>query len=160
MKNILKFKTVLFFAVLLFSFAFFVSAANPFDIKFPVQELENCASLDQCKVYCDDASHTDACIAFGQKYGLTDKNQAEQARALKNGGPGNCQTGETCKTYCADQSHINECLNFAEKHGLDEDVKVHIIPLGGKFKVGSFELEFVNVTHSIPPISEAAVLSR
>ncbi len=40
--------------------------------------------------------------------------------------------------------------NKLKEHGLDEDVKVHIIPLGGKFKVGSFDLEFVNVTHSIP----------
>jgi ribonuclease J len=40
--------------------------------------------------------------------------------------------------------------NKLKEHGLDEDVKVHVIPLGGKFKVGSFDLEFVNVTHSIP----------
>src|SRR5436190_2496247 len=54
-----------------------------------------------------------------------------------------------CPVYCTPfaAALLN---NKLKEHGLDEDVKVHIIPLGGKFKVGSFDLEFVNVTHSIP----------
>ena len=54
-----------------------------------------------------------------------------------------------CPIYCTPfaAALLN---NKLKEHGLDEDVKVHIIPLGGKFKVGSFDLEFVNVTHSIP----------
>ncbi|MEP7173109.1 MAG: ribonuclease J, partial [Aestuariivirga sp.] len=54
-----------------------------------------------------------------------------------------------CPIYCTPfaAALLN---NKLKEHGLDEDVKVHIIPLGGKFKVGSFDLEFINVTHSIP----------
>ena len=54
-----------------------------------------------------------------------------------------------CPVYCTPfaAALLN---NKLKEHGLDEDVKVHVIPLGGKFKVGSFDLEFVNVTHSIP----------
>ncbi len=133
MKNILKFKTVFFTTAIAFSFAFLAYAANPFDIKFPIPELGNCGSLDQCKAYCDDLSHGDVCAAFGQKYGLTDKTQVAQAQALKDGGPGGCQTTEACKTYCADQSHADECLSFAEKHGLiSKDDAVKAKKLAGK----------------------------
>ena len=54
-----------------------------------------------------------------------------------------------CPVYCTPfaAAILN---NKLKEHGLDEDVKVHIIPLGGKFKIGGFDLEFVNVTHSIP----------
>ena len=54
-----------------------------------------------------------------------------------------------CPIYCT--PFAAELLNNKLKeHGLDEEVKVHIIPLGGKFRIGGFDLEFVNVTHSIP----------
>jgi ribonuclease J len=54
-----------------------------------------------------------------------------------------------CPIYCT--PFAAELLgNKLKEHGLDEDVKVHVIPLGGKFRIGEFELEFVNVTHSIP----------
>jgi ribonuclease J len=54
-----------------------------------------------------------------------------------------------CPVYCTPfaAAILN---NKLKEHGLDEDVKVHIIPLGGKLKIGGFDLEFVNVTHSIP----------
>ena len=54
-----------------------------------------------------------------------------------------------CPIYCTPfaAALLN---NKLREHGLDEEIKVHIIPLGGRFKVGSFDLEFVNVTHSIP----------
>ena len=54
-----------------------------------------------------------------------------------------------CPIYCT--PFAAQLLgNKLKEHGLDEVVKVHVIPLGGKFKVGGFDLEFVNVTHSIP----------
>jgi ribonuclease J len=54
-----------------------------------------------------------------------------------------------CPVYCTPfaAALLN---NKLKEHGLDEDVKVHVIPLAGRFKVGGFDLEFVNVTHSIP----------
>ena len=54
-----------------------------------------------------------------------------------------------CPIYCTPFAAAL-LYNKLKEHGLDEVIKVHIIPLGGKFKVGSFDLEFVNVTHSIP----------
>jgi ribonuclease J len=34
--------------------------------------------------------------------------------------------------------------------GLEEDVPINILPMGSRFQVGSFNLEYVTVTHSIP----------
>ncbi len=64
-----------------------------------------------------------------------------------------------CPVYCTPfaAALLN---NKLKEHGLDEDVKVHIIPLGGKFKVGSYELEFVNVTHSIPESCALLIKSK
>jgi ribonuclease J len=54
-----------------------------------------------------------------------------------------------CPVYC---TAFTAALlkNKLFEHGLDEDVKVNVMPLGGKFTVGRFDLEYVNVTHSIP----------
>jgi len=37
-----------------------------------------------------------------------------------------------------------------EEEGILDDVPLHIIPLGGELKLGPFELEFIDITHSIP----------
>jgi ribonuclease J len=54
-----------------------------------------------------------------------------------------------CPIYC---TAFTAALlkNKLFEHGLDEDVEVNVIPLGRTFKVGGFNLEYINVTHSIP----------
>jgi ribonuclease J len=37
-----------------------------------------------------------------------------------------------------------------EEAGILDEVPLHIIPLGGELKLGPFELEFIDITHSIP----------
>ena len=37
-----------------------------------------------------------------------------------------------------------------EEEGILDDVPLHIVPLGGSLKLGAFELEFIDITHSIP----------
>jgi ribonuclease J len=37
-----------------------------------------------------------------------------------------------------------------EEEGILDDVPLHIVPLGGELKLGPFELEFIDITHSIP----------
>ncbi|MBI5003485.1 hypothetical protein HZC00_00105 [Candidatus Kaiserbacteria bacterium] len=87
-------------------------------ITFPIAELGNCNSKDECKAYCDDSTHADACLAFGERTGLMKKEEVAQARSLaKQRGPGNCQ-GLACKKYCDDPSHADECIAFAKEHNL------------------------------------------
>jgi ribonuclease J len=37
-----------------------------------------------------------------------------------------------------------------EEAGLLDEVPLHVVPLGGSLKLGPFELEFIDITHSIP----------
>jgi ribonuclease J len=43
------------------------------------------------------------------------------------------------------------------EHGLDEEVPLRIKPLGSRFSVGNFDLEYIAVTHSIPEPSALAI---
>ncbi len=86
-------------------------------ITFPISELGDCGSKSECKLYCDDASHRDACFTFAQSHGLMNKDQVSTARVLlSKKGPGGCSNRESCKTYCDDTAHTDECIKFAESH--------------------------------------------
>lgn len=36
------------------------------------------------------------------------------------------------------------------EHALEDEVEINILPLGGAFQIGVFDLRFINLTHSIP----------
>ena len=44
-----------------------------------------------------------------------------------------------------------------EEAGLKERVRVNVVPLHGKLKLGPFEIEFVSITHSIPEPNALAI---
>jgi len=44
-----------------------------------------------------------------------------------------------------------------EEAGLDERVKLKIVPLGGRVKLGPFEIDFISITHSIPEPNALAI---
>ncbi len=114
-------KTLVFGAVsgALFAVALFALAAS---VTFPVAELGNCGSKEECRAYCETADHKEACIGFAQAHGLFSKDEAAKARALiGKTGPGGCR-GEECKAYCEDAAHQEECYKFAKENGLvDKD---------------------------------------
>jgi hypothetical protein len=88
-------------------------------IVFPIPELGSCASKPECKLYCDNSSHIDACISWGQAHGLFTVGEAQKAREfLKIKGPGGC-VGIACKLYCSLGAHIAECMEFARTHASD-----------------------------------------
>ena len=94
-------------------------------ITFPIAELGNCGSKEECKKYCDDSNHIDACIDFASKNGLISEKEKKNVETFKTvigagGGPGQCKSKDECERYCSSLTHIKECVNFAEKHGLIE----------------------------------------
>ena len=94
-----------------------IVVAQESTVSFPVAELGNCSSKEECRAYCDDATHIDACVSFGESHGLMSKGDANIARTLGGKpGPGGCR-GEACREYCAAKEHAEECLVFAEKNG-------------------------------------------
>lgn len=54
-----------------------------------------------------------------------------------------------CPVYCTPFAAQILALKLKEA-GLDEHVPVKVMPVGSRFTLGPFELEFVSVTHSIP----------
>jgi ribonuclease J len=44
-----------------------------------------------------------------------------------------------------------------EEAGLDGEVKLRVVPLGGKLTLGPFALEFISITHSIPEPNAIAI---
>src|SRR3989338_391085 len=59
-----------------------VAFAQESTITFPVPELGNCTSKEQCKTYCDDPANHDSCIAFAESHGLMSKEEVKIAREI------------------------------------------------------------------------------
>src|SRR3989338_7502825 len=94
-------------------------------ITFPVPELGNCADKQSCKTYCEDPAHGDACVAFAEKHGLMNKEEASQAKkftkALAAGGPGGCKSAQECESFCSSIANLEACMRFAKKQGIKND---------------------------------------
>ena len=125
MKILLNKKAV--FAVSIFSalFVSYVSAQSLSDIKFPVAELGNCESREECKVYCEEEENFAACSAFASKNNLKVPDGDKFDVIAEDGGPGNCADGsrnpvESCRAYCDIASHMKECVLYAKEHKLME----------------------------------------
>ncbi len=112
--------------IAVFGFAFYLSAQEPAEaphegeviaeITFPVPELGNCGSEEECRVYCDDLSHKNECLEFAREHGLIAEEDIEQAEKLPPEGPGECKSKSECETYCSDPANGEECISFAEEH--------------------------------------------
>lgn len=61
-----------------------------------------------------------------------------------------------CPVYCTPFTAAVLRAKLAER-GLVNRVPIHEIPMGGRFTVGPFELEYVAVTHSIPEPNALAI---
>ena len=58
------------------------SSAITFNLNFPIPELGNCGSYDECKTYCDDSTRANACFSFAEKNGLVKKEEAGAAKEI------------------------------------------------------------------------------
>lgn len=114
-------------AVAMCAVVIFVAAlthAQNVDITYPVAELGDCGSKNECRAYCDDLAHVNECVAFAEAHGLMDREEAEEAREfakIGGKGPGGCTSKDACENYCENVAHIDECLAFAETHGILSD---------------------------------------
>ena len=100
------------------------------DVKFPVEELGNCDSKENCKAYCDDPANIEKCLAFAEKNNLMKSEEINQARNYaklvksKVEFPGGAKNPAKAREYCNDPSHMEECITFAEKHGFINKAEV------------------------------------
>ncbi len=99
-------------------------------ITFPVAELGNCGSKEECKQYCNSPEHIEACVKFAESRGLMEKKEADQARKfgakIKRGeGPGGCRRPEECRAFCSNVANLEACMKFAEEQGIKDEHVEH-----------------------------------
>ena len=96
--------------------------AGEYKLDFPVAELGNCKSEDDCRIYCESPSHIRACLAFAEKHDTISKEELDAAKKfakiIEDGGPGGCRTELECQAYCENSSNFEECVAYAEKYDL------------------------------------------
>ena len=93
------------------------------EINYPVPELGNCESQEECKIYCDDISHLEECIIFAEEHNLIPAEELEETKkilaAIKKGiTPPPCNTKVECDIYCSEPEHMEMCVAFAEEAGV------------------------------------------
>src|SRR3989344_6428747 len=117
----MKTKNFVIYIILCFLAFGSVAFAGIANIQYPVEELGNCKSESDCKLYCGDSANADACLSFALKNNLMSEKEVGIAKKfLEQGesGPGGCSGKDECEEYCNDISHIDECISFAEENGL------------------------------------------
>jgi len=91
-----------------------VNAQNPFNIEFPIPELGNCSSIEDCRAYCDEPTNGQACFEWAQDQGIDVGSRVE---VPNEGGPGGCRGHEECEAYCSQPTNEVECIEFAVESG-------------------------------------------
>ncbi len=93
-----------------------ILATSEADITFPIPELGNCASKEECITYCDDSANHEACDAFAEKHNLKRGDITFPIAEL-----GNCNSEKECREYCEDTSNIRACFEFAKANDLMDE---------------------------------------
>jgi hypothetical protein len=98
-------------------------AAGGGGITFPIPELGNCGSKDECLAYCNEPRNIPACVKFARERGLVNAEEAARAekfsRKLSRGeGPGGCRSPQECRAFCNNLSNLEVCVKFAEEEGI------------------------------------------
>lgn len=76
-----------------------------------------CSGERECRVYCENETHVEECMAFALKAGFMTEQEAEIFKKTGGMGPGGCH-GSACESYCDNDSHREECVAFALEHNL------------------------------------------
>jgi uncharacterized protein YutE (UPF0331/DUF86 family) len=120
-KNLIFYSAILIFVLSIFSIT---SAVNPFDISYPISELGNCVSQEECKVYCDSPDNQAACMDWAAGKGFVSKEEARKVEEINSigkrpdsYGPGGCQTPGECDAYCRILENLDECLQYSVSIG-------------------------------------------
>ncbi len=102
------------------SYFVFAESNNLGNIVYPIMELGDCQSKEDCRVFCDQLENMESCVNFAQNNNLISIGEAVKARKIAKlkKGPGKCATYDSCEQYCEDEDNIKECLLFAQKYNL------------------------------------------
>lgn len=104
------------------------NSAKKFNITFPISTLGNCASLEECKAYCEDPNNKEACVNFAKSKGFYKAPQgAGNARSRlifeKAKEEFGCESEEECRAFCKEEENKEKCKEFAKKYKLGDEKK-------------------------------------
>jgi hypothetical protein len=111
-------KTNLIILISLLFLPIFISAQ---EIDFPVEELGNCTSKEECKAYCDDSTHLEECLNFSVEHGMITSEKAKRIKLMNSDdfvGPGGCTSPEACREFCSKEENMETCLQYNVDNGL------------------------------------------
>lgn len=83
----------------------------------------NCSSAGECRTYCSDSAHADACLNFAEQAGFITQAQVNAIRSSGGHGPGGCTSEQSCATFCNNPQNQTACLSFAQQNGLISQVQ-------------------------------------
>ncbi len=95
--------------------------AKKYNVTFPVAELGNCATLADCRTYCEDPLHRDTCLAFAKKKGFYHEAavQAPPTMVLNQAKSElGCNSVDSCRQLCTQPANYDKCHTFAQNHDL------------------------------------------
>ena len=129
-------------AVMVVAFSIITSSviAEISHITYPISELENCSSQEECTNFCDDPVNHMTCVSWAESKGIftnreakrmKDVNQMQEYSEGKNidpiYGPGNCTTPTECDSYCRILENLDECMQHSVDNGYITSVHNHRI---------------------------------
>jgi len=99
------------------------------NVSYPIPELGNCASKEDCRAFCDKPENYVLCTRWAAENGLVSEEkipevekEAKQIEKFESGeiseGPGGCKSPEECDAYCSKPEHGEECFRFGLEHNL------------------------------------------
>lgn len=97
------------------------NSATSVNLVFPISQLGNCSSATDCKTYCDDPSHVDACVAYAKEKGFYKDSQLDSSKdAILEDAKTTlgCDSLDSCRTFCQQAVNATVCSDFAKKHNL------------------------------------------
>lgn len=119
-------RTFIIASILFFSFVV-IHAQNPFEISYPVVELGNCASQEECKAYCDNSDNHVVCMDWAASHGFATEGEANRVRVMReiqetgempdSYGPGGCKTPQECDAFCRIEENLRMCLQYSVANG-------------------------------------------
>jgi hypothetical protein len=116
-------------------------AVKKFNITFPIAELGNCSSVENCKEYCSDPSNQNACTAYAKKKGFYKESNSGEGNAklreviAKAKEELGCSTEKECKDFCSKSENRDKCIAFAQKYALKplKSIVKNIVEMATKF---------------------------
>ncbi len=134
--SVTHFVQIVFFTLL----AFFVFSKPAHAATYPISELGNCASQQECFAFCQNPLNERICREFARAQesvkGVTDVAQQPRINALEQktmmrdsmmenptitypvAELNNCQNATECRQFCTEAANYGQCISFARSHGL------------------------------------------